>query len=66
MANYPKQFFTECRTKSVIINRVKNPLKNYDYYLTLMADIYINESYIQKNSINSEAKAFIEAKRLLS
>lgn len=67
--NYKKEISNKAKTKFVIITRTKLS-DGYNYYLMLLTlasnkKFVINESYKQKQSILSEAKAITEAKKLL-
>jgi hypothetical protein len=70
MANYKKEYWNKAKTKGVIISRSKLA-DGFNYYLTYMTlnafkTYVINNSYKQKESIMSEAKAIAEAKKLIN
>lgn len=67
---YKKQVANTNNTKFVFISRTKLS-DGYNYYLTLLqrdylGRFYINESYVQKNSILSEKEALATAKKVVS
>ena len=69
MANYKKEYWNKAKTKGVLISRSKLA-DGFNYYLTYMTlgafkTYVINDSYKQKESIMSEAKAIAEAKKLI-
>ena len=74
MANYKKEYWNKAKTKGVLISRSKLA-DGFNYYLTYMTLSFfklnnknayvINDSYKQKESIMSEAKAITQAKKLI-
>ncbi len=69
MTGYKKEVSNTSKTKFVIITRSKLS-DGYNYYLTLLSKnssgkVFINESYKQKDSINSEKEALAVAKKIV-